>query len=582
MDGDIKSIGDLRIVLDAKTEQFSGNIQSARDLIAKFSSEGNVSLSKLDGWLVKLGDTASLLPGKLSAIGAQIAMLQAAWSQARDIAEKIGLKDDIEDVEGAFSQFWTTFQMAGASALERAGADVSNYKQKLVELQAQQEENAKTAAKSMTPIGQAISDIVRDADANVARYFSGLEGITDTQLTRIRDRTREQLKRAEESGIASADSINGFWKMLGNTIDSVRQSLEEFRTAAKEVEDEYNKRLIDRMPKTLPEELFTDLEKRTDALRKQNFELEIQRETFGKSAAEAAKLAEQMRLLDEAEGRPFLDPKQKDEYDSAVERNYKLRQSIEALVEAKRSAERQAREQDRQEKGITDIDNRFEADLAQIQAKTLALTQSSRAAEEMAYFEKQMADARRKNIELTDADVEGIRAQARAMADASEVFRTRQKELQRLQEDANVFNQSILSEFSRWTQGAELDFKRMVSNMLAEAARLALMRNVLGPLFGGSGTDAKDSWFGSMFGGFRATGGPVEAGRSYMVGENGPEVITMGASGNVSAAAASQTFAPVINVDARGATIDAVAALEQRLPGIVLNTMQQARERGMA
>jgi hypothetical protein len=39
---------------------------------------------------------------------------------------------------------------------------------------------------------------------------------------------------------------------------------------------------------------------------------------------------------------------------------------------------------------------------------------------------------------------------------------------------------------------------------------------------------------GQIFDGFRATGGPVRQGRSYIVGEAGPELFTATTSGNIS------------------------------------------------
>jgi hypothetical protein len=38
-------------------------------------------------------------------------------------------------------------------------------------------------------------------------------------------------------------------------------------------------------------------------------------------------------------------------------------------------------------------------------------------------------------------------------------------------------------------------------------------------------------FFSSLFGGGKAAGGPVMAGRSYLVGEHGPEILRMGGSG---------------------------------------------------
>jgi hypothetical protein len=52
-------------------------------------------------------------------------------------------------------------------------------------------------------------------------------------------------------------------------------------------------------------------------------------------------------------------------------------------------------------------------------------------------------------------------------------------------------------------------------------------------LFGGSGSSASGGIFGSLFGGFRAEGGPVRRGAPYVVGERGPELFVPGASGQI-------------------------------------------------
>lgn len=77
---------------------------------------------------------------------------------------------------------------------------------------------------------------------------------------------------------------------------------------------------------------------------------------------------------------------------------------------------------------------------------------------------------------------------------------------------------------------------------------------------------------GSLFGGFRASGGPVSAGKAYMVGEQGPEMIVPGASGTVipnhnlnAANSNSSSYAPSYQIDARGADQAEVARLRQDL-----------------
>ena len=79
-------------------------------------------------------------------------------------------------------------------------------------------------------------------------------------------------------------------------------------------------------------------------------------------------------------------------------------------------------------------------------------------------------------------------------------------------------------------------FKTLVNQIISDAIRLAVIQPILESLFGikfntgGSveGFDFSNSFFGGLFGGGKANGGPVFGGRSYLVGEQGPEILTMG------------------------------------------------------
>ena len=57
---------------------------------------------------------------------------------------------------------------------------------------------------------------------------------------------------------------------------------------------------------------------------------------------------------------------------------------------------------------------------------------------------------------------------------------------------------------------------------------------------------------GSLFGGFMAKGGTVTGGRSYMVGEKGPELFTPGRSGSIAPSGSFGGANIVVNVDASG------------------------------
>lgn len=83
----------------------------------------------------------------------------------------------------------------------------------------------------------------------------------------------------------------------------------------------------------------------------------------------------------------------------------------------------------------------------------------------------------------------------------------------------------------------KLEFTDLVNSILEDVARLVIRQQITAPLaegigsfFSGSGGGIGD-FLGSIFGGFRAAGGPVDSGKSYVVGERGPELFSPGRSG---------------------------------------------------
>lgn len=88
------------------------------------------------------------------------------------------------------------------------------------------------------------------------------------------------------------------------------------------------------------------------------------------------------------------------------------------------------------------------------------------------------------------------------------------------------------------------DFRGLADSIVADLTRMIIKQQVMLPLMnalglggGGGGGAAGGSWIGTamgaLFGGARAEGGPVAAGRAYMVGERGPEMIVPTAAGLV-------------------------------------------------
>jgi len=139
---------------------------------------------------------------------------------------------------------------------------------------------------------------------------------------------------------------------------------------------------------------------------------------------------------------------------------------------------------------------------------------------------------------------------------------------------ANTVGQGMTSAFDALIQGSE-DFgaslRRIASGVLIDIAKQLLQVfviqkaiNAISGLFGGGGGGIPTSYAGVQVNpltiaglpSFRANGGSVTAGRSYIVGERGPELFMPGRSGGI-APAGSFGGSPniTINVDAAGTQV---------------------------
>ena len=95
----------------------------------------------------------------------------------------------------------------------------------------------------------------------------------------------------------------------------------------------------------------------------------------------------------------------------------------------------------------------------------------------------------------------------------------------------------------------------------AQTAALGLQNLFLSPFkskfqIGELGLEKGDRMLGSRYGGKRAAGGSVSGGKSYIVGEEGPEVFTPGISGGITPNyALGGSTSVVVNVDASGTSV---------------------------
>ncbi|MCW0181294.1 MAG: hypothetical protein OJI70_05915 [Zavarzinia sp.] len=107
--------------------------------------------------------------------------------------------------------------------------------------------------------------------------------------------------------------------------------------------------------------------------------------------------------------------------------------------------------------------------------------------------------------------------------------------------------------------GAEVEWDEVISRMALRLSDLVVDQSLdaaLAGLSGGTGSNAAGggdflTMLGSLFGGFRASGGPVAAGRAYVVGEQGPELFLPEGAGSIEpqgAPAAAVTPRVTVNI----------------------------------
>jgi hypothetical protein len=105
-------------------------------------------------------------------------------------------------------------------------------------------------------------------------------------------------------------------------------------------------------------------------------------------------------------------------------------------------------------------------------------------------------------------------------------------------------------------------FRDVLQGIEQDIARIIIRKSITEPIAAKIAAGASGMDWGSLFGGGRAEGGTVSPGMSYLVGEHGPEVLTMGAnSGAITPNGGGGTY----YIDNRGADAAAVARLEATL-----------------
>jgi phage-related minor tail protein len=106
---------------------------------------------------------------------------------------------------------------------------------------------------------------------------------------------------------------------------------------------------------------------------------------------------------------------------------------------------------------------------------------------------------------------------------------------------------AVASTIARAAVSGKTSIDRLVDAILADFERVAISQFIVKPIEGIVGSLAGS--LGNAIGGALASGGPVAAGETYLVGEQGPELFTPSSSGAIAPNAATAPSRPSVVVN---------------------------------
>ena len=206
---------------------------------------------------------------------------------------------------------------------------------------------------------------------------------------------------------------------------------------------------------------------------------------------------------------------------------------------------------------------------------------------------QQAEDAARRNTELRQQQTREQYEQQRQFSSGwSEAFRNYVDNATNAANQARtyfeVFSRGIEDALVSFVRTGKLSFKDFANNIIAEFVRIeakALVMKLFPSNVGGAGGggglfDIVKGIGSAIFGGFKASGGPVTSNKAYVVGERGPEMFVPNSNGSIIPNGAMAQAQPIINqVTYSIQAVDAASfkQLVARDPEFIYNVTEQAR-----
>lgn len=594
----VKSIADLVVRVGADVAPLEHGFSSVSAMMKTLEGATGSSLAGLTSIVANSGATVGTLAARLNQVGAVLTSIETAIQSASAVASlaasSLGAGDEYAAVEreaSALSKTLTAVAEQGLATVkseaEAAATALGIYASGVASADESSEDFAQRGLRKAT-------EMLRELKLSLAEMvpIQSLDIDTQGELLEKTQRQLDDLKKRAADAAAELDRIgdnrgaaisdpNGDAQRQIAALEKQAWILGQFAAMER-----------------VPWEASVDTSKQDGYLNRLADEvalLEKRAALLGVAASQssAALAAEKIRIEAGRQGIGF-GPDAEGELDGLVARYAAAQDRIEAAAEAEKQRTTAAKQNDTAAGAIKGIQREVDEEIRRREAMRLTAGEAARLAAE----ERALAAIRASGREATESELELIRFSAAAKGREVDVTERLQDAQAKLAASTQVLGRTLENAFGRWASGAKMDVKEinsLLADMLQQLAATTFKQTIVDPLVGGGagsgGGGILGELLGGLFDGFRADGGPVAAGRAYVVGERGPELFVPKSAGTIlpNGAGGSAPLQMITQIDARGASVDAIQELRRvmaerdaAMPAQMLNMVRESRDRGLA
>ena len=513
------------IRVEAELEKATQGLDSLQRQVQQVVTAGTERFGALEASIGGTG-TACAAVTQYTALGRAATALWGSLSQVVDIAGQVakalGLEQEFEEFKSVFDGI----QELAAVALGEISRRTGEAAQAVFGYATGDARFLDNLVQGIISKATEATSVVRALIESIAKPEDRTTAALEGEIIRLRDRIAAIDREMNLSGPLAPLSrwIN---EGLGRDIETLRRRREELDTEIEGLEALIANRADP--PFTPPLLIPRDFEQALEALRRQNQELEISIATFGMAADAAARYRAELDTLrlfgdEDAPRGPLFDT-----LGPIIRREQERRAELTRQMGELRRSERSGQSVDR-------IFNAEERRTEQLDAQARTLTMSAEAAARYNAERRVTLQLEQAGITITDDLRDRIEALAAAESRATQHLRDVQRQMRLIEDAGRAVGSALERAFGDWITGTEMDWRRLYQGLIRDLATLALRSAVIQPLFGG-GSGNQPGLLGQLFGGLisgaRADGGPVDAGRAYLVGERGPELFLPSIGGEI-------------------------------------------------